>query len=283
MSKRNRVHYSERTKPLIKLFQKLAYRHSTWEVFSDFLLMAACSISNAVDPLYYDEREKQYMDTVKKYSKEEVNIFPEIFAELVWALEQCAQEENMQDILGRVFHELELHNKWHGQFFTPQHVSDMMAKIAIGEKDLTIERRGFVTVGEPACGSGVMMISFAKAMQEAGYNYCSHMVADCTDIDLKCVHMCYIQLSLYGIPAIVRHGNTLSNDLAGWSQWLTPVYIMGGWSLWPWWKDADAMQEGGDPAAVSPPSTPETSESADVKPEFDVTLHESEHGQFSLF
>lgn len=174
---RQHRHYSERTKPIIKLFEKLAYRHSTWEVFSDFLLMAACSISNSVDWIHREEREKQYMEVIKKYTKEEINVFPEIFAELVAVMEQCAQENDMQDILGRVFHELELHNKYKGQFFTPQNVSDMMAKMSIGEKDLCIERRGFVTVGEPTCGSGVMVISFAKAMREAGHNYSAHMVA----------------------------------------------------------------------------------------------------------
>jgi hypothetical protein len=81
--------------------------------------MAACSISNSVDPHHREDREMQYMETVKKYSADEINIFPEIFAELVDVLERCAQADDIQDILGQVFHELELHNKWHGQFFTP--------------------------------------------------------------------------------------------------------------------------------------------------------------------
>jgi hypothetical protein len=157
----------------------------------------------------------------------------------------------------------------------------MMAHISIGEKDLSIEKRGFVTVGEPACGSGVMVISFAKAMKEAGHNYCSHMVADCVDIDIKCVHMAYIQLSLYGIPAIVRHGNSLTMET--WSQWLTPVYIMGGWSLWPWWKDPDADQGGGEPAADEQPNALDVTKEATAIPDSDVSLPETENGQFSLF
>lgn len=51
-----------------------------------------------------------------------------------------------------------------------------------------------------------------------------------TDIDLKCVYMCYLQLSLYGIPAVVIHGNTLT--LEEWSRWFTPVYIAHGWVWW---------------------------------------------------
>jgi hypothetical protein len=93
--------------------------------------------------------------------------------------------------------------------------------------------------------------------------------------------MTYIQLSLYGIPAIVRHGNSLT--MQSWSQWLTPVYIMGGWSLWPWWNDPDAKQEGGEPAADVRPSPPDVAEVGTVGTELDSALHETKHGQISLF
>jgi hypothetical protein len=44
-------------KALIKLIQQTGYRHSTWDVFSDFCEMSAISISNAVDRASYDQRE----------------------------------------------------------------------------------------------------------------------------------------------------------------------------------------------------------------------------------
>ena len=37
---------------------------------------------------------------------------------------------------------------------------------------------------------------------------------------LKLRLMAYIQLSLYGIPAVVIHGNTLTMET--WSHWYTP-------------------------------------------------------------
>lgn len=66
-----------------------------------------------------------------------------------------------------------------------------------------------------------------KAMLDAELNYCTQLVITATDIDLKCVHMCYLQLSLYGIPAVVIHGNTLT--LEEWSHWFTPIYVLHGW------------------------------------------------------
>ena len=224
------IHASELTKDIHKLFDKLFQRHSKWQAFSDFLAIAACAISNSVDTRNYKEREKQYMDTVKKYNSEELDLFTQILAELVMAMEQCVQKGDLQDVLGRLFHEFGLHNERNGQFFTPQNVADMMALMMLGDTIPEIEERGFAsfaTLGEPACGSGVMMISAAKAVQKAGNNYCTQMVADCIDIDISCVHMCYIQLSLYGIPAVVRHGNSLMFKI--WSNWYTPVFVVGGW------------------------------------------------------
>lgn len=55
------------------------------------------------------------------------------------------------------------------------------------------------------------------------------MVAYCCDIDIKCVYMAYIQLSLYGIPAVVVHGNSLTVE--EWSKWYTPIYLLDGWPL----------------------------------------------------
>jgi hypothetical protein len=53
------------------------------------------------------------------------------------------------------------------------------------------------------------------------------MLVEAIDLDIKAVHMCYLQLSLLGIPAIVRHGNSLSLEM--FSDWITPMYVFGGW------------------------------------------------------
>ena len=41
--------------------------------------------------------------------------------------------------------------------------------------------------------------------------------------------MAYLQLSLYGIPAVIIHGNTLTDE--EWSRWYTPVYMVNGWAM----------------------------------------------------
>ncbi len=218
---------TDHQKELVKIFERLAGgRHNRWQVFADFCEMAAISFSNAVDLVQRDAREAEYMKIIKKYDRAEVELFPQALGELVLAMEQ-----HSSDVLGRVFHDLELHNKWAGQFFTPYDVSRMMAKMTIGDGDdlrERIARRGFVTAQEPAVGSGAMVIALAEEMHNAGINYQEHLHVRAVDIDLKCVHMAYVQFSLLHIPAIITHGDSLA--LKEYSHWYTPAHILGEWN-----------------------------------------------------
>lgn len=216
---------------ILKTIQRLGAVHSVWNVFSDFLELGALCISNSIDkrPDAWEKREKLYLDTIGKYAPDEQKLFPEMFADLVEALEYELTWHNApSDVLGTLFHELELHNKYKGQFFTPQNVCDMMGAITLGDGKNVLNERGFISLNEPCCGSGAMILGFARAMLEKELNYCTQLVVLATDIDLKCVYMSYLQLSLYGIPAVVIHGNTLT--IEEWSRWFTPVYIMHGWT-----------------------------------------------------
>lgn len=234
-------HYKE----LLNMIKRLTYSHGTWEIFNDFLEMSAISISNAVDTRQFEGREKQYLSIIGKYAPEQQTIFAEMLAELVLALEYEYQAGSFVDVLGKLFHDLELHNKYKGQFFTPQHICTMMGKMLLGDSDAAIAERGFIPLLEPTCGSGAMVLGFAQAMRDSGYNHSEQLLVTAIDIDIKCVYMCYLQLSLYGIPAAVIHGNSLSNEV--WSTWYTPVYIFGGWS----WRSRRPAGQPESPDSVS--------------------------------
>jgi hypothetical protein len=217
-------------KELIRLIKEAAHVHDIYRVFNDFLEMSAISVSNTVDPTHREERERRYLELINAYEKKDQGLFPQMFAHLTEALEENAKTTGPEDVLGPVFHDLELHQKYRGQFFPPQNISDMMAMIACGgEHQRAIQEKGYISMCEPACGSGVMATSMCKAMMKESLNYCSQLVVTAIDIDLKCVHMTYLQLSLYGIPAVVIHGNTITME--EWSRWYTPVYILNGW-IW---------------------------------------------------
>ena len=56
-----------------------------------------------------------------------------------------------------------------------------------------------------------MIIATAKEMRDRGINPQRRMDVVAQDLDWKAVYMCYVQLSILGINAIVVQGSTLSH------------------------------------------------------------------------
>lgn len=207
---------------MAKMLRENARRHRLHKVFSDFCELAALAVSNSVDVVHRKAREARYMQIVGEYERDEVQRFPQLLAVLVDWLE-CG----LDDCLGKLFMSLELGDSFKGQFFTPFELSRLMAGLTFGGAREAIERQGFVTVSEPACGAGGMLLAAADALQAQGINYQQAMHATAVDVDATAVHMAYVQLSLAHVPAIIVHGNSLS--LAEWGHWFTPAHIVGGW------------------------------------------------------
>lgn len=210
---------------IIKYFNSFSGRYRLYDVFSDFLQIAAITISNSIDKKFFSERESEYMKIISKYYHTEVDLFPKIFSELVIAL-----EKHPGDILGEIYMELGLGNKNIGQVFTPASISKLCSELMVDYKRIKsiVATKGYISVSEPACGGGSMIIEFALALKKnLDFNYQEHMLVDAIDLDIKAVYMCYIQLSLLGIPAVVSNGDTLS--LKVFSEWRTPMFILNSW------------------------------------------------------
>lgn len=216
---------STHLKSIVKLFQSFRYKHDLYTVFGDWCECAAITFSNAVDIRHREKREARYMEIVKRYDSETLKSFPLILGELTLAF-----EASPADLLGQVFHELELHNKARGQFFTPFTICKMMAQMTISHDEITnkIEARGFVRAHEPAVGSGAMIIALTEVIKEAGVNYqqCLHVTA--VDVDRRAIQMAYIQFTLLHLPAVLIEGNTLSMQFR--DEWTTCAHIIDGWS-----------------------------------------------------
>lgn len=260
---------------IVKLFEKCRYKHDLYTVFSDWCQCAAIALSNAVDLRKRDEREKQYLEVVRRYDPAMLQVFPEILGTVVMAL-----EEKPTDILGQVFHALELHNTARGQFFTPYSICEMMAKINIGSGDdvaAKLKRRGYIRAQEPACGSGAMVIALAEAMKDVGHNYqqCLHVTA--MDIDSRAVHMAYIQFTLLHIPAVILEGNTLSLEFR--DEWKTPAHFLGDWDAR--FKIADQIEQMKAFLSSAAAPVPTPSLDLEVLPKRDYAVEKT--GQIRLF
>lgn len=99
--------YTDPEKEFLKAFEQLTYgKYNAWEVFKDFVVLFATSLSNPVDKLHFREREDRYLRIIKKYQPEEQRIFPQLAAHTVMALEKNPE----QDFLGNIFMHLDLGN-----------------------------------------------------------------------------------------------------------------------------------------------------------------------------
>lgn len=238
-------------KQFIKLAEQNARSHRMHVVFCDFCEMSAIALSNLCDKTQYEKREARYMEIVGKYTKEEANRFAEMHACIENSL-----TNNLHDCLGELFMSLELGSHFNGQFFTPFHIASLMARLTVGnDADAALNDKGFITVMEPAAGAGCMLIAQAQVMMENKINYQQAMHATAIDIDATAVHMCYVQLSLLGMPAVIYHGNTLSNEF--WSYWKTPMHVLGLW-------DYKVTRSAKHPADLDAIKMPEVSTPADM-------------------
>ncbi|RXV64493.1 SAM-dependent DNA methyltransferase [Burkholderia stabilis] len=250
---------------LVKLLKQFGYAHQINTVFADFVEISAIALSNSVDKPQFEPREKRYLEIVGKYKPEELQLFARMFAELTLSFEHRLGVDdnlppgalpcpgNLTDVLGETYMMLEIGNDRAGQFFTPYSISRLMAGISIGSRSEAIEQEGFMRMLEPACGAGGMVIATADALLSIGQNYQQTMHATCIDIDARCAHMTYLQLSMMHVPAIVVHGNALTREV--WGMWYTPAHILGGWrAKLRQRRQADALREvlALDRSAVAP-------------------------------
>ncbi len=211
-------------KEIIKLIDSACAMHDKDRFISDLFCCMAVSRSNLVDLHQKPEREEQYLQIINHYNKEEQQALSEICGKLFMLLSSVVYDDcAFDDFLGELFMTCFMGNKHTGQFFTPYHVSKLCAKLSIG----TPNKAGgkILTINDPCCGSGGMVLATMDVLKnDFGINYTMDCFVDCSDVDQRCVHMAYVQLSLAGVPAIVKHQDSISRTL--YSVWKTPAFVM---------------------------------------------------------
>ena len=191
---------------IVEKIENLSGQYSGYEIFSDWIKATALCIENQTgnyNQEIYRKREDQYIEIAKKHLGKMRD-----FAEMTGML-TISLENNMEDVLGKIYMQAGLGSKQTGQFFTPFHLSYLTAKITVPED--ANEQNPYV-MHEPSTGGGGMIIAAAKVLRDRGLNYqkCLKVVAQ--DLDWKGVYMTYVQLSLLGIEATVIQGDSLSGQ-----------------------------------------------------------------------
>lgn len=172
------------------------------------------------------------------------------FGKAFTALNDASQDFN--DVVGHLYMSWVIGSAARGQFFSPWHLAVMMAELnpvlplvlervreaerehpelallslgvmqREGDEALCffVERlapaaRAFVksvALGDPACGSGVMLLAAASLLPQWVLAF-GFVEFHGIDIDSTCVKMARVNLLRYGIsPRFIRHGNALSGE-----------------------------------------------------------------------
>lgn len=241
--------YREHQKAAAQLLGSTAREHGrrVWETFSDWVEVAAIVLTNSVPNPYHEDREARYHRVIQKYGGDAGY---QAFVKLLGLLVEMLGLER-RDVLGELYMTLDLGNEHTGQYFTPHDVNRLNADLTItrASLDRLITEKGFVTAHEPTVGAGGMLIAISERVRHLGHNPQQVLHVTGIDLDITCVHMSILQLSLLGIPAVIGHGNTLTQKLH--SEWATPAHALGRWQHRLW--DEPVVQ----PASVRTAPEPE--------------------------
>lgn len=196
---------------IVKIIQSMTGKYSAYTIFSDWVEMSALAIQNnsvIIHDEVWKKREKQYMDTAKKYDSKELENMSKMFSLLVEAL-----EENIEDVLGDVYMKSGCYSKQLGQFFTPFHLAYLLAKTAYHAEEM--QNNDVITLNEPSTGGGANIIAYAKVLRDNGINYQDKIKVIAQDLDWLAVYMSYVQFSLLGINGEIAQGDTLREPYGG--------------------------------------------------------------------
>lgn len=171
-------------------------KSSQLNVFTDFCRMTACCLA-------VGSREEEYFEVIKPYSKDELTELSKAIALLVDEMES----NHFTDVLGTYYLDVASHSskQARGEFYTPPEISKAMAMMLVDTDQVKSEGLP-IKVNEPACGAGGMVLALAELFAPDSVDI---LRVTCQDINPVGVDMCFINTSLWGIPANIILGDTL--------------------------------------------------------------------------
>jgi hypothetical protein len=214
--------------------------HDHRRIFDAFVRFAACALA-------CQTREAEYLEEAKRWKPEEMKLFSEAFAALVNEM----GDEPFQDVLGVHYMDWALSAKGAqhgGEFHTPPALCEAIALMTFSVEtvEAAVADHGVCTISEPACGAGAMVLAAAKVLADAGRgDLIRKLRVQTIDVNRTACDMCYVNLTLWGIPCEVVHGNALS--LQVWGRWRNIHYAA------PWLPLAVALDN-------QAPTTPDAAE-----------------------
>jgi type I restriction-modification system DNA methylase subunit len=219
-----------------RILESISSQHDIHRVFDAFIRFAACALAAQT-------REAEYLEEAKHWERPELELFGSALGALIAEMET----RPFEDILGNYYMDCALSTKgkqWNGEFHTPKTICDLMAQITLRENK-TVPAEGPITVCEPACGAGAMILSLAQACTPEVRR---RLRVTAIDISRTACDMAFINTTLWGIPTRIIHGNSLS--LECWAAW-SNIHYIAPWlpyALRP--QTAEAQEQGQPPKQI---------------------------------
>ena len=195
-----------------KLFEELAYRRAYSQVFNDLIERILSRqtakfengqiISNPFTPSDYSKDEIKNLDKIILSIEEE-------YKKRVWFRKEKSDRRpsGWYDPLGALYETCSSRSQKSamGQYFTPRPIIDFMVQINLGD----LADKQFVTMAEPACGSGRFGLAAGTYIGSKGIP--SYICQN--DLDSICAKMTAINMTYNGIVGEVTCGDGL--DIEG--------------------------------------------------------------------
>jgi len=202
-----------------QILESISRKHDTRKVFDAFVRFAACALAAQT-------REAEYVEEVKHWERQDLDLFGKALGALVLEMEG----RPFEDVLGGYYMEFALSHKgqqWNGEFHTPKPICDLMARMTLGDVESLPKDRP-ITVCEPACGAGAMILSLGEACPPEVRR---RLRVTAIDVSRTACDMTFVNTTLWGIPTRVIHGNSLSLEM--WSAWSNIHWLLPWLSLVP--------------------------------------------------
>ncbi len=181
------------------------FGYHTCDNFAILMELMAISLSNVVKHPEWEEREQQYLQLIKTIDADAAA------AAAGFVMNWFTQQPEPIDLLGPFHTWVGMDNAGTGQFFTPWHISVMMAKMQFGSKEdveKQIKNKGYISVADPTCGAGGMLVAAANALSALDIDPRKGVYYG-VELMPTTAYTAFVQCALYGLPAVIQHGDSM--------------------------------------------------------------------------
>lgn len=185
------------------------YGHGRFDVFRDWVRLMLASLQRD-DETYLGILEEYDRGRDRPEGSRPPDLFSEAFGELM-----VKMEETNRDVLGDVYEELGAQKDAFGQHFTPHPTVRSLAEM----NTVAVNPDPPVTVADPTCGSGRMLVYAAAEIDE-------HTLCFGRDLDLTCAQMSALNCCFFNIDSVVVWGDSLKCERR--RAWKTTQSAIGG-------------------------------------------------------